>query len=489
MEMNKRHRRLGPLLLALLLSLGTIIVWGFLWTFWDATIRERQFRQRELSGSVTEYLRIAEDGTPVIGSSSASVSGMRFRTLDGDDTDALGTLDWRWLPGPEVLRHLSLPVEWSRRILATSDQGFAPQYWYLIHDGRPEGSAWLEGFDSTSKQRVGYMGRHGYRDAPPAADDLFPIDWPAFQALGASAGWSFMDQFSSTPRFSDRKETPDNISPWVNYLVTDGSLVEIDLRERKVRTLLEDPGIVSPVVVSHLTTESSVPTSASRRFVVARSADRLWIVDPLTNQSHELPIPDDFKDLPHLGVFLLDDQILMVDPAPRVHPTRLVWLSRDGRVLREHSVSLRSDVHRPQRSDWTHAAALPVPIAHALNVCLIDPLEQLQRGTEATYVQAWIASWRRWRGPFVAVCLLSMALAVWCFWRHRRYAQPGAWAWGVFVLLLGVPGLIGYLLHRRWPVREPCPACGRRAVVDRETCQHCVRSSQHPPLRGIEVFG
>ncbi len=488
--MNKRHGRLGSLLLALLLSLGTIVVWGFLWTFWDATIRERQFRQRELAGSVNEYLRIAEDGTPVIASISASVSRTPFRTLDGDDTDSLGTLDWTWLPGPEVLRYSSVPVEWSRRILATSDQGFTPQYWYLIHDGRPEGSAWLEGFDSTHKQRLGYMGRHGFRDAPPAADDLFPIDWPAFQALGASAGWSFMDQFSSTPRFSDMKETPDNILPWVNYLVTDGSLVEIDLRERKVRTLLEDPEIVSAVVLSHLTTESTVPTSASRRFVAARSADRLWIIDPLTNQSHDLPIPDGFRDLPHLRVFSFDDQILLkIEPSQRVHPTRLVWLSRDGRVLQERSVSLRSDVYRPQRSDWAHVAMLPVPIALALNSFLGRPLDQLRDGTAATYGQALTASWHRYRGPFVAVSLLSIVLAVWCFWRHKRYAQPGAWVWCVFVLLLGVPSLIGYLLHRRWPIRETCPTCGRRAVVDRETCQHCSAPFPSPPLKGLEVFG
>jgi hypothetical protein len=269
----------------------------------------------------------------------------------------------------------------------------------------------------------------------------------------------------------------------------DGKLVEIDVREHRVRTLLEDPRIVSASVVSHLSTDATVSESAIRRFVAVRSADRLWIVDPHTNQSHDLPIPDSWADLPYLGILLVDDQIVLTNESwPQTDPVMLVWLSQDGRVLQERSVSLRTDVF-PKPGVWAQAAAVPVPIAIVLNILVGDPLNELYGTVRAAHVQAMTASWRRWRGPLVAISLLSIALAVWCFWRHRRYAQPGAWVWCVFVLLLGVPGLIGYLLHRRWPVREACPACGRRAVVDRETCQHCGAPFPTPTLQGIEVFG
>jgi hypothetical protein len=56
-----------------------------------------------------------------------------------------------------------------------------------------------------------------------------------------------------------------------------------------------------------------------------------------------------------------------------------------------------------------------------------------------------------------------------------------------FVLLLGVPGVIGYLLHRRWPVFETCSACGR-VVGDREACHACGDALPPPPPTGTEVF-
>lgn len=506
--MNKQYGLLSSLLLALVLSLGTGIVWGVLWGFWEDRVIERQVWRHGLTESGNEDLffpplRIAIDGTAVIDAISDSGSGTRIRTLDGDDTDLVRTFGFDWIPSTawltesptESLAHSSIPVEWPRRILVASDRGFAPQYWYLIHDGRPKGSAWLEGFDSTNKQRVGYIGRNGYRNTPPTADDLFPMVWHVFQELSffdSCAGWSSLDQFREISSLSDRKDTSDSISPWVTYLVTDGSLVEIDLRERKVRTLLEDLGIVFAIWVSHLTTESTFSTYARRRFIAARSADRLWIVDPLTNQSRELPIPDGLENGWPLHLFLLDDQILhMIMPTQWGDPFRLLWFSRDGRLLNERAVSVPLPNYIPfsRPFNWGYPASLPMPIVHAMNFFRSDLLEHLQEGPEAICNEAWRASWRRWRASFVALCMVSIPLALWCFRRHRRYAQPGAWAWFVFVLLLGPPGLIGYLLHRRWPIREPCPACGRPAVVDRDTCQHCGTAFPTPELQGIEVLG
>ncbi|MGQ0634150.1 MAG: hypothetical protein ACT4QC_06055 [Planctomycetaceae bacterium] len=56
-----------------------------------------------------------------------------------------------------------------------------------------------------------------------------------------------------------------------------------------------------------------------------------------------------------------------------------------------------------------------------------------------------------------AVSALGAFLAFLTDRRRRKYALPRSYAWLVFVFLLGLPGFVGYLLHRRWPVRHLAP--------------------------------
>ena len=83
------------------------------------------------------------------------------------------------------------------------------------------------------------------------------------------------------------------------------------------------------------------------------------------------------------------------------------------------------------------------------------------RGGHGITPAALARSLAAWWPPLLAVTLLAAVLAWYCWRRHRRYYQPASAVWFVFVLLTGVPGLVAYLFHRRWPVLEKCPACGQ----------------------------
>jgi hypothetical protein len=69
-----------------------------------------------------------------------------------------------------------------------------------------------------------------------------------------------------------------------------------------------------------------------------------------------------------------------------------------------------------------------------------------------------------------------------------RLSRRERGVWAGFVLLFGVPGCAGFLLHRRWPVREPCPHCQARVARDRDTCAECGMPFPVPVLKGIEIF-
>ncbi len=91
--------------------------------------------------------------------------------------------------------------------------------------------------------------------------------------------------------------------------------------------------------------------------------------------------------------------------------------------------------------------------------------------------------------PALAITsIVSTVLAVLCFLRNRKYGLPWTAAWTVFVLLFGLPAYFGYLAHRAWPGRLPCPKCGRLAPRDRPACFVCGRDFPEPAMKGTEVF-
>jgi hypothetical protein len=94
----------------------------------------------------------------------------------------------------------------------------------------------------------------------------------------------------------------------------------------------------------------------------------------------------------------------------------------------------------------------------------------------------------RFSVSFVLLGILSFVLAFLCYVHHRRQGGRAAIVWGLYVMAMGVPGAIGYWLHRRWPTTERCSRCGDDAPRDRETCLRCGMAFPLPSSRGTELF-
>jgi ribosomal protein L32 len=88
----------------------------------------------------------------------------------------------------------------------------------------------------------------------------------------------------------------------------------------------------------------------------------------------------------------------------------------------------------------------------------------------------------------IVVTVLSAGLAIVVWRRQRRYGAAGTALWMIFVVLGGLPGLLAYRFHRRWPVLQACPACGETVPRDRDACAHCGAEFPSPAPKGIEVF-
>lgn len=88
---------------------------------------------------------------------------------------------------------------------------------------------------------------------------------------------------------------------------------------------------------------------------------------------------------------------------------------------------------------------------------------------------------------FFFLATIAVPLAVGCYWHHRQYCPTRAIIWGIFVAITGMPGAIGYWLHRRWPAKERCRHCQRLAPRDREACYYCGTAFPAPPTRDIDL--
>ena len=88
------------------------------------------------------------------------------------------------------------------------------------------------------------------------------------------------------------------------------------------------------------------------------------------------------------------------------------------------------------------------------------------------------------------VALLSVALAAFTWRRGVAFSLPlgERITWVAFVLLFGLAGYVGFLLHRRWPLREECPRCHARTVLSSGACVACGERFPGPIFKGTEVF-
>jgi hypothetical protein len=224
-----------------------------------------------------------------------------------------------------------------------------------------------------------------------------------------------------------------------------------------------------------------------------RTTERVLVFDAPQEQPTAYVIPEEFRER-SFSFYDVGGGTALVTASRsselnNLSKEELAWIDATGKVLRRADVTLNSG--SPVRRDaaaWMLSLVVPAPAVTAVVGVVFIPLADVKEGRAPTYFAALAQFWPMWWPPLLVVSLLAAALAVYCYRRHRRYCQPYAAAWFVFILLTGLPGLVGYLFYRRWPVLEKCPACGQAVPRDREACAKCSAQFPLPEPKGCEVF-
>jgi hypothetical protein len=174
----------------------------------------------------------------------------------------------------------------------------------------------------------------------------------------------------------------------------------------------------------------------------------------------------------------------------------LYWLDTAGKIVRHERVPFHPQPPKSPAQERIEEIArireiaiIAVVAPSPLTDVAIIMLKELPGRCEMEYYPIYLRFQLERLWPILPItAAVSVVLAVLCYRRQRKYGLPWTAVWTVFVLLFGLPAYFGYLAHRAWPARLPCPNCGRRVPRDRPACTGCGRDFPPPALKGTEVF-
>jgi hypothetical protein len=471
----------GTLRVALVLWLGTSI--------------QEAWQGGRRTWPAREDLVVRSDGTPLIESIPwENLSLTTYRDLSGrvqDAPDRDDQLPAVYMSGEHrTPDFFSWPLGWEQRLKAFIDEREPTVNWFFVHDGKLQGAGYFVGYERVSNRRVGFIGLSGFRTHSVPAAEWVPVRG---ELISDRSQWSSMPYYSGRVRVVrlDRWDLP----PRLVYVPSGNRLRLVDLAARTVTTVFETPEpIESPGIPMHSSWAFGRPIEEPP--ILVRTRQQIYAL----NRNHKV-----------IKVFIIPTEVdrqspaqwyeighgqaiaVFVRPGSTGEPDNVTkWMvyriAQDGAIQDRFEVALHNGSRAETKQVRASMAALAIPAPAILVV--VDLLSVIGIDRVQSYpavINAMLGS----AGPSLfAVFVLSSVLAIMAWRRSRSFglAKRERVAWVVFVLLFGFAAYVGFLLFRRWPIRQPCPNCHAQAPRDRAACAECGTRFPDPSLKGIEIF-
>jgi hypothetical protein len=480
------------LLSATVLATGFGVLWLIAVAVLGTIVLEACFRKESRA---RESIVVRSDGEPLIETRRArAVEGYRDldgRPLAGPGQPALilpiGLMGSQGQKGiDDFLR--SGRVDWKWRLKAFEDDQHESNHWFFVHDGKEDGSGYFVGYNWATFERIGFLGDSGFSRDPLPAQQWIPVG----RDLLIWNQWSsvHLDQDSGQVE-REQYQIKSRISAHLVYVPSGNCVRLVDLAQQSVRTVFEGD---SPIIGISLVNEPSAsrPAPAQRPAIVVRTERSISGLADDHRVMWTLPCSDESERKRVAIIYVLSDgQIVMTIRRGWEGNTmrdRVYWLSPAGGVQKQQDVETNiGDLAWNEMSEGLLLAwAVPVPAVFPA----LQPLLMVLGDVTNSYLDGWRLMFEQSWLSLVGVAVVSLVLATATWWHSDRFALPlrERLAWWVFVTLLGLPGFAGYLLHRRWPLREKCPHCLAVTPLATGACARCDKRFPGPIPKGTEVF-
>jgi hypothetical protein len=536
--MPNHGKILQSLLTAVILGTAFAVLIGIGWVAILDAIQEAGYDKRAASQEeevVVENLILDTQGEPFFTTSlrrgneyqpAAMVSAYQDKSGKFIENRNVSVLNQAhlWLESQGKATDLS----WEQRLLIFSDERItepkadplqktpfggpmvsAQTYWYLVRDGYHDGSAYFVGFDCTSYSKIGYLGTLGFRpDGVPEGERfrVKPGQGGLFGGVTTPQGYWSCTRY---PResYSVRPSQPRGVLGKVILRAEDG-LYRVDFWDRTVKRISEIPpdGMLSRVQLW----AGPVNLVDSTYYLPIRTSERIITLNLEGNVISEAKLPASLREVDHLTFYKTPEGRrfgVMEDTQDEARGQRRVAhiteFSADGTVIANRDIPFPGPptpiYHGENEGRWLAAAAyvLTGPIPADVTFLLLGPLEGTLAGTR-TYSESFRDMCVNFKksgfGSVILYLIFSHLFPL--FWAAVAWRWAGRYGlplgqkkvWATFAYLFGLPGLFGFLVHRKWPLREACPHCGREVPVDQDACVACGEAFPGPEAKGIEVF-
>lgn len=431
-------------------------------------------------------LMITDDGQALVVTSDPFGYDDAYRNLDGEPVTPDGNKPFTHNPYSAQLMSdtPTFHVDWS---WATQIAGFAARrfdaFWYLVDDPDHHGHSYFIGYDARGRNLLGYLGSKGFRPDLPPLEERFvtPARGYPWGTFASRSNWRHGGEpYSATP--------PGGT---IVYVISNHDVLRVDLDQQTVRKLDLPSRAVSLAMINMSRSgqnDQGDEQDAPQR-LVARLDDAVLVLDEDGKQLRRIAIPAPARDKP-LMVYLTTGPkvVLTTNFQQRSHDAQIYWLEEGQAEPVEHRVWVPPAGNPSNRwDDWLMPVFMPVPAFWISAATFAEPTRDQVTGEVPS--GPWLMHNLREYWPALLILVaVSSILAAWCYRRQVRFGQPWPVAWALLVLLLGPPGLAGYLLHRRWPPRLPCKRCEVSVPRDRNSCLACAEAFEPPPPLGVEVF-
>ena len=391
-------------------------------------------------------------------------------------------------------------MSWNTRLRVFIDDQHESRNWYFVHDGHAEGAGYFVGYDRWTNECVGYIGKSGFSSTPIPKADWFPVRSDLMHVVPY---WStaLLDITRGTPCEDGKKCTFElmkqtDIPPRMVHVPAGSRWQVVDLSERSVKTLFESPEKIESVAAFLGPLPDRGKDPLRRVAKVVRTTEKIHLLDGNNDVLDVFQIPTERDRQSAVvwhevggGAAVVDFWGRWLDDDERNLAREAVYqISSDGTIAEPTELALERGPVKWHKQDDAKLFPWQVPAPAAL--ALIEPLFILDTDYRETYSSAATSMVRHSWPKLVGLVVLSSLLAVPAWRRAQAFALPGREqiVWILFILLLGLPGYAGFLLHRRWPLRRECPHCLARIPWDREACALCGKPFPSAAGKGIEIF-
>ena len=357
---------LRPVICVTLMAVSVVILWTML-AGWVLSIIEPWFRTTAYR---YEQIHVAADGTPLIAARDIlDWQNVDYFTLDRQPVKlevetglTAASLAGTYQP-PGIFQR---PIGWRERIGGLPNFSKPFLAWYAIRDAKRPGRLFFQAFDPVTNLPTTYASKSGVGVTPPRYEDWFEVgEHGNLTNTIVSGNYFWLGQYAYNQGVASDEGA---ILSWMVYIRDGDQLLELDMRNKRLRTLTELTGLLSHSLVSEplakndlppapadddpqdqptersdplrvrpvvlyqqdvLTVDSVVPLTAStgflsitpgidstkhktRRRLAVRGAEEVLLIDPKTDKIDRFKLPASLRDSESLAVYSIGEGRLLV---------------------------------------------------------------------------------------------------------------------------------------------------------------------------------